>query len=208
MEKDAYKTILKSGNEALYKEKGSKFFAYAFPVQSETEVEAALDQLKTKHHKARHFCYAWQIGQNYEHFRVNDDGEPGNSAGMPIYGQLQAYDVTNILVVVVRYFGGTKLGVGGLISAYKISAQMALDESKILSKTINLEFEVHCEYDKMNLVMRMVKEYDLNLVHQDLALDCNFKISVRQKDFQSIFEKFKAVYGLEVSSEFVQDEEE
>lgn len=208
MEKDAYKTILKPGNEALYKEKGSKFFAYAFPVQSETEVEAALDQLKIKHHKARHFCYAWQIGRNYEHFRVNDDGEPGNSAGMPIYGQLQAYDVTNILVVVVRYFGGTKLGVGGLISAYKISAQMALDESKILSKTINLEFEVHCEYDKMNLVMRMVKEYDLNLVHQDLALDCNFKISVRQKDFQSIFEKFKAVYGLEVSSEFVQDEEE
>ncbi|WP_127846381.1 IMPACT family protein [Psychroflexus aestuariivivens] len=208
MEKDAYKTISKPGNEALYKEKGSKFFAYSFPVQSETEVEAALDELKTKHHKASHFCYAWQIGQNYEHFRVNDDGEPGNSAGMPIYGQLQAYDVTNILVVVVRYFGGTKLGVGGLISAYKISAQMALDESKILSKTINLEFEVHCEYDKMNLVMRMVKEYDLNLVHQDLALDCNFKISVRQKDFQSIFEKFKAIYGLEVSSEFAQDEEE
>ncbi|MFN2262395.1 MAG: YigZ family protein [Psychroflexus sp.] len=208
MEKDAYKTILKPGKEVLYKEKGSKFFAYAFPVESETDVENALNQLKTKHHKARHFCYAWQMGQNYEHFRVNDDGEPGNSAGMPIYGQLQAYEVTNILVVVVRYFGGTKLGVGGLISAYKISAQMALDESKILSKTINLDFDVHCEYDKMNLVMRMVKEYDLKLVHQDLALDCDFIISVRKNDFQSIFEKFKAVYGLEVSSEFAQDEEE
>src|SRR5699024_1705248 len=105
------------GGEGLYKAKGSKFYSYAFPVKDETEVEQALVELKEKHHKARHFCYAWQLGRNYDHYRANDDGEPSNSAGMPIYGQLQAFEVTDILVVSVRYFGGTKLGVGGLITA-------------------------------------------------------------------------------------------
>ncbi|MBZ9651267.1 IMPACT family protein [Psychroflexus montanilacus] len=202
MEKDAYKTINRAGSEILFKEKASKFFGYTFPVVSEDEVERAIADLKSKHNKAGHFCYAWQMGENYEHFRVNDDGEPSNSAGMPILGQLQNFEVTNVLVVIVRYFGGTKLGVGGLISAYKTAAKMALENSKIISKTINLSFEVACEYDKMNLVMRLVKEYDLEIIEQDLKLKCKFKIGVRKKEFESIYEKFEAVFGFEVSSEF------
>ena len=136
-EKDTYKTILKPGKETLFKERGSKFFGYAFPVKTEDEVKDYIEELKKKHHTARHFCYAWQLGKSYDSYRANDDGEPSNSAGMPIYGQLQAFDVTNVLVVSVRYFGGTKLGVGGLIQAYKTSAQLALEASKIVKRTID-----------------------------------------------------------------------
>lgn len=202
MEKDAYKTINRPGSEILFKERASKFFGYAFPVLKEDDVEDAIAELKSKHNKAGHFCYAWQIGENYEHFRVNDDGEPSNSAGMPILGQLQNFEVTNVLVVVVRYFGGTKLGVGGLISAYKTAAKMALENSKLVIKTINLDFNVTCEYDKMNLVMRLVKEYDLDVIEQDLKLDCQFKIGVRKKEFEKVYDKFEAVFGFEVSSDY------
>ncbi|MBZ9627501.1 YigZ family protein [Psychroflexus sp. CAK57W] len=207
MEKDAYKTIDRPSSEILFKERASKFFGYAFPVVSEDDVESALLELKSKHNKAGHFCYAWQIGKNYEHFRVNDDGEPSNSAGMPILGQLQNFEVTNILIVVVRYFGGTKLGVGGLISAYKTAAKLALENSKLVSKTINLDFDVTCEYDKMNLVMRLVKEYDLEILEQDLKLNCQFKIGVRKKEFEMIYDKFEAVFGFEVSSSHKTEEE-
>ncbi len=207
MKDDVFKTINRPGSEILLKEKASKFFAYSFPILSETDVETAIDSLKSKHSKAGHFCYAWQMGENYEHFRVNDDGEPSNSAGMPILGQLQNFEMTNTLVVVVRYFGGTKLGVGGLISAYKTSAKMALEASKIITKTINLEFDVICEYDKMNLVMRLVKEYDLDILSQDLKLNCKFKISVRKKDFEAIYKKFDNVFGFQVSSEHKPEEE-
>lgn len=202
MENDVYKTIERPSLEVLFKEKASKFFAYAFPVTSEDDVESFIDTLKSKHPKAGHFCYAWQMGENYEHFRVNDDGEPSNSAGMPILGQLQNFELTNILVVVVRYFGGTKLGVGGLISAYKTAAKLALEESQLLSKTIDIEFHVKCEYDKMNLVMRLVKEYDLEIIDQELKIDCKFKIGVRKKDFDKIYKKFDAVFGFEVDSVF------
>lgn len=207
MKDDVFKTINRPGSEILFKEKASKFFAYSFPILSETDVETAIDSLKSKHSKAGHFCYAWQMGENYEHFRVNDDGEPSNSAGMPILGQLQNFEMTNTLVVVVRYFGGTKLGVGGLISAYKTAAKMALEASKIITKTINLEFDVVCEYDKMNLVMRLVKEYDLDILSQDLKLNCKFKISVRKKDFEAIYKKFDNVFGFQVSSEHKPEEE-
>ena len=207
MENDAYKTIEQPGSEILFKEKASKFFAYAFPVVSEPEVESCLEDLKSKHNKAGHFCYAWQMGESYEHFRVNDDGEPSNSAGMPILGQLQNFELTNVLVVVVRYFGGTKLGVGGLIFAYKTAAKMAIENSKVISRTINFTFEVACEYDKMNLVMRMVKEFDLDIIKQDLKLNCKFLIGVRKKDFKSIYEKFDSVFGFEVRSEFKNEHE-
>ena len=126
MEKDTYKTIEAATPEILFKEKGSKFYGYALPVASEMEAKEHLETLKKQHHNARHWCYAWQLGKQYEFYRANDDGEPSNSAGMPIYGQLQSFEVTNTLVVVVRYFGGTKLGVGGLIQAYRTAAQMAL----------------------------------------------------------------------------------
>lgn len=199
MEADAFNTIDEESPEILYKIKSSKFFATAFPVKTEEDIENAIEKLKKKHHKARHFCYAWQLGQNYEHYRANDDGEPSNSAGMPIYGQLQAYEVTNILIVVVRYFGGTKLGVGGLISAYKISAQMALDESKILKKLITKSIYVNCNYDMMDQVMRLTNDLNLKIVSQNLELDCNFEIEIRKNKYVEYYEKFNHIYGLNVS---------
>jgi putative IMPACT (imprinted ancient) family translation regulator len=130
--KDTYNTIANPSEQILLKEKSSKFFGYAFPIQSEEELKPILDQLKKKHPHAGHFCYAYQIGTEILSYRANDDGEPSNSAGMPIYGQIQSFAVTNAAVVVVRIFGGTKLGVGGLISAYKTAAQMTLEASEII----------------------------------------------------------------------------
>lgn len=198
MEKDVYKTILQAGEETLFKEKGSKFYGYAFPVTTEEDINARLEELKTKHHKARHWCYAWQLGKNYEHYRANDDGEPSNSAGLPIYGQLQAFEVTNILVVVVRYFGGTKLGVGGLITAYKTSAKMALEVSKILTKTIKTEFEVTFDYPDMNKVMRVIKEKKLKVIEQEFLIRCKIILAVREKTAEDIFSIFDGIYGVKI----------
>ena len=139
---DLYYSIASSVSDIIYKEKGSKFIGYAYPVSSEEDIELALANVKQKQHKARHFCYAWQLEKDYSRFRANDDGEPSNSAGMPIFGQLQAFNLTNCLVVVVRYFGGTKLGVGGLISAYKTTAQQTLQQAKITKHTIDEQFKI------------------------------------------------------------------
>ncbi|WKD84669.1 IMPACT family member YigZ [Polaribacter huanghezhanensis] len=196
--KDSYKTIEKPSKETLFKDRNSKFFGYAFPVLNEDDVKEAIDGLKKKHHAARHFCYAWQLGTETISYRANDDGEPNNSAGMPIYGQMQAFEVTNILIVSVRYFGGTKLGVGGLINAYKNSAQLALEASIILDKTINIEYQLSFGYDLMNKVMRIVKEKNLNIVSQQLELDCQYVISVRKKDATTIFEIFTNLYKVEI----------
>ncbi len=198
MEKDTYKTILKASEEVLFKEKGSKFFGYAFPVSSDEEVKEHIETLKKQHHSARHWCYAWQLGKNYEHYRANDDGEPSNSAGMPIYGQLQSFDVTDILVVVVRYFGGTKLGVGGLIQAYKATAQMALETCKIVKRTIDETFLLKFEYPEMNTVMRIIKDEDIKLIDQKMELNCEFKIAVRKKEAERVFEVFESTYKVTV----------
>lgn len=198
--KDTYKTISRPSKEVLFKEKNSKFFGYAFPVTSEEEVKEYIEDLKKKHHQARHWCYAWQLGKEEEnkHFRANDDGEPSNSAGMPIYGQIQSFDVTDILIVVVRYFGGVKLGVGGLIQAYKAAAQMALENSSLVERTVDKEFEVNFDYPEMNIVMRTIKENNLHVVSQDLGLDCKIYLSVRKKDAAEIFEKFSSIYKVEI----------
>ena len=193
-EKDTYKTILKASEASLYKEKGSKFFGYAFPVTNEEKIKEYIHYLKKEHHSARHWCYAWQLGTSYEKYRVNDDGEPSNSAGMPIFGQLQAFDVTNVLVVVVRYFGGTKLGVGGLIQAYKTAAKMSLEVSKIVEKTIDINFEVKFEYPEMNVVMRIIKEENLSITDQKMELNCSIELAVRKKDAARIFELFEKTY--------------
>lgn len=197
-EKDTYKTITKASEETLFKEKGSKFFGYAFPVKTENDVNQYLDIVKEKHKSARHFCYAYQLGTDSVYFRANDDGEPSNSAGMPIYGQIQSFDVTNVLVVVVRYFGGTKLGVGGLISAYKTSAKMILDVSKIIEKTIDIIFEIGFDYKNMNKVMRVIKEKNLNIINQKLELDCKIFISVRKSLVTEIKEIFTSIYEVSV----------
>jgi uncharacterized YigZ family protein len=195
---DVYKTIEQPSEETLFKEKGSKFFGYAFPVASEGAVKEALEELRKKHHTARHFCYAYQLGIDIIRFRANDDGEPNNSAGMPIYGQIQAFEVTNILIVSVRYFGGTKLGVGGLMSAYKLSAQMALEASDILKKTIKIAYQLTFNYDLMNAVMRIIKERNIDIVDQKLEMECQYTIAVRKKDAETIFAIFENLYKVTV----------
>lgn len=199
--KDTYKTISKPSEEVLFKEKNSKFFGYAFPITTEEEAKTHIEELKKKHHQARHWCYAWQTGkeENDLHFRANDDGEPSNSAGMPIYGQIQSFDVTDILVVVVRYFGGVKLGVGGLIQAYKTAAQMALENSRIVVRTVNRTFIIKFDYPEMNIVMRLIKENNLEILKQELQLDCTIYISVRKKDAEEIFGKFDSVYKVSIT---------
>ena len=200
MENDTYKTIVKPNDEVLFKDQNSKFFGYAFPVKNEDEVKAHIENLKKQHHSARHWCYAYQIGFEEPDliYRANDDGEPNNSAGMPIYGQIQSFEVTNVLIVVVRYFGGVKLGVGGLINAYKTTAQMALEACKIVTKTINVDFVITFDYKNMNKVMRVIKEKNLNIINQKLELDCQITISVRKKDASTIASIFESIYEVEI----------
>ena len=198
MDSDTYRTILKPSPEVLFKDKNSKFYGYVFPVNNEDEVKLNIDNLKKQHHSARHWCYAYQIGEEDFMFRAIDDGEPGNSAGMPIYGQIQSFNVTNILVVVVRYFGGVKLGVGGLINAYRTAAQMALEASKIKELTINIDFLISFDYKNMNKVMRIIKEKNLNIVNQKMELDCKITISVRKKDSEMIFQLFNGLFEISI----------
>jgi len=201
-EKDTYKTITKASEETLFKDKNSKFYGFAFPVLIIEDVKTHIETLKKQHHSARHWCYAYQIGteKNNIVFRANDDGEPNNSAGMPIYGQIQSFEVTNILIVVVRYFGGVKLGVGGLINAYKTSAQLALEASKIVTKTININYRITFDYKNMNKVMRIIKEKKLNITNQTLELDCNIEISVRKKDSKVVFETFQNLFEIKIKT--------
>lgn len=196
--KDTYKTITKPSEETLFKDRNSKFFGYAFPVFSEEEIKERLEELRKQHHTARHHCYAWQLGTEKTRFRANDDGEPSNSAGQPIYGQIQSFEVTNVLIVSVRYFGGTKLGVGGLINAYRTSAQLALEASDIVEKTIDIHYKLKFGYDMMNKVQRIIKERNLDIINQKLELDCEYTISVRKKEAENIFEIFDNLFKVEI----------
>lgn len=200
IEKDTYNTILKPSEESLFKDRNSKFFNYAFPVLNEEDVKTHIEALKKQHNNAGHWCYAYQLGTDKISYRANDDGEPSNSAGMPIYGQIQSYKVTNILIVVVRYFGGTKLGVGGLINAYRTGAQMALDHSKIVKKTINIDYVIAFDYKNMNKVMRVIKEKNLTVTNQVLELDCKVFISVRKKDAENAFNAFNSIYEVSIKT--------
>ena len=195
---DTFKTIANPSPEILFKEKNSKFFGYSFPVVTEDDVKNHLEDLKKQHNGARHFCYAYQIGTEEKQYRVNDDGEPNNSAGMPIYGQIQSFDVTNVLIVSIRYFGGVKLGVGGLISAYKISAQMTLEEAEIIEKTIDIPFKVSFDYKNMNKVMRVIKEKNLDIVSQNMNESCEIVISTRKKNAEVIFDIFDTLFEVEI----------
>lgn len=195
---DTYKTIAEASPETLYKEKNSKFFGFAFPITTEEEVKIHIDQLKKEHFSARHWCYAYQLGTTKIQYRANDDGEPNNSAGMPIYGQIQSFDVTNILIVVVRYFGGVKLGVGGLISAYRESAKMALEASSIIEKTIDVHFKITFDYKNMNKVMRVIKEKNLNIVSQNMNENCQIEIATRKKNAETVFDIFTNLFEVDI----------
>ena len=194
---DTYKTIASSVQEVIFKEKSSKFLGYAFPVTSEEEIKAHLEAVKKEHFSARHWCYAWQLGHGTnQRYRANDDGEPNNTAGIPIYGQIQSFELTNILVIVVRYFGGIKLGVGGLVQAYKTTAQLTLQEAEIEEKLITEELRIRFEYPLMNKVMRVVKEQNLNITQQLLTEDCELHLAIRQSDYQRMQELFENIYGV------------
>ncbi|WP_188620764.1 IMPACT family protein [Flavobacterium suaedae] len=198
LENDIYKTLASPSEETLYKEKNSKFFGYAFPINNEDEVKDILEEVKKKHHSARHWCYAFQLGTDQIYYRANDDGEPNNSAGMPIYGQIQSFEVTNVLIVVVRYFGGVKLGVGGLISAYRTSAQMALEASEIIEKTIDVHYTLKFDYPIMNKVMRVIKEKNLDIVSQKMEMDCEVVVSTRKNNAPEVQEAFANLYEVKI----------
>ncbi len=193
---DTYKTITKPSPEVIFKDRGSKFLGYAYPFEREEQVKEYVDILKKSHHKARHWCYAWQLGVEKIQFRANDDGEPNNSAGQPIYGQILSKEVKNVLIVVVRYFGGTKLGVGGLVNAYKTAAQMVLEASNIVEKTVVVRFKLVFDYGDMNKIMRIVKEYQLDIESQKMELHCEFEIAARKNDAEKVrlaFEKLRKI---------------
>ena len=196
--KDTYKTITDASPEILFKEKNSKFYGYAFPVTTEIEIKNHIDSLRKKHFGAVHFCYAYQIGTDSIQFRANDDGEPSNTAGMPIYGQIQSFDVTNILVVVVRFFGGIKLGVGGLISAYRTTAQMTLEASEIIEKTIDIHYIIAFDYKNMNKVMRVIKEKNLTIISQKMENSCEIEIATRKKNAEITFDIFATMFEIDI----------
>ena len=197
--KDTYKTINQPTEEILFKEKNSKFFGYAFPVTTIDEVKIYVEQLKKQHFGAVHFCYAYQIGTEKIEFRANDDGEPSNSAGIPIYGQIQSFGLTNILIVVVRFFGGTKLGVGGLITAYKTTAQLALENASIIEKTIDVHFKIRFDYKNINTVMRIIKEKQLDIDSQKMNENCEIIIVSRKKNAERIFDIFNSLFEITIS---------
>lgn len=194
---DTYKTIAAPVEEVIFKEKSSKFLGYAFPVTSEEEIKAHLEAVKKAHFSARHWCYAWQLGYGrHQRYRANDDGEPNNTAGIPIYGQIQSFELTNVLVIVVRYFGGIKLGVGGLVQAYKTTAQLTLQETEIEEKLITEELVINFDYPLMNKVMRIVKEQNLTITAQHLTESCELHLAIRQSDYAKVEEIFNNLYGV------------
>ncbi|MFV8371297.1 IMPACT family protein [Flavobacterium sp. LB2P74] len=203
--KDTYNTIDFPSSAVLFKEKNSKFFGYAFPIQSEEDVKPLIETLRKQHPNAGHFCYAYQIGTDIVTYRANDDGEPSNSAGMPIYGQIQSFSVTNVLIVVVRIFGGVKLGVGGLISAYKTTAQMVLETCEIVEKTIDIHFIITFDYKNMNKVMRVIKEKKLEIVNQEMEINEDselpigkIEIKTRKKNAEMVFDIFNSMFEIDI----------
>ncbi len=203
---DTYQTIASESEEVLFKEKGSKFFGYAFPIETEDEVKPIIEDLRKLHPHAVHFCYAYQLGTAPKiSYRANDDGEPSNTAGAPIYGQIQSFGVTNILIVVVRIFGGTKLGVGGLIAAYRTTAQMTLEVCEIVEKTIDVQFLISFDYKNMNKVMRVIKEKKLDIISQEMEMDEDTGLPIgkimtktRKKNAESIFDIFDLMFEIDI----------
>lgn len=203
--KDTYNTIAFPSEESLFKEKSSKFFGYAFPIESEDEVKPIIEILKKKHPHAVHYCYAYQIGTETIQYRANDDGEPSNTAGAPIYGQIQSFGLTNVLVVIVRIYGGIKLGVGGLISAYKTSAQITLESCEIIERTIDVPFQISFDYKNMNKVMRVIKEKKLDIASQEMEINEETNLPIgkivvktRKKNAEIIFDTFNSLFEIDI----------
>ncbi len=195
MIEDTYRTISAPSN-GIYKEKGSKFLAFAYPVRTVEEVKTILDQLRKDYYDARHHCYAYILGADKKAWRANDDGEPSGTGGRPIYGQLLSADLTDTLVVVVRYFGGILLGASGLANAYKVAARDALEHAAVVERTVDVAFRLRYEYLMMNDVMRLVKEFGLAPRQQEFNLDCSLVVEVRKSQarrFQDALELLRGV---------------
>lgn len=176
---DVYKTIeLKS--DGFYSEKGSKFYSFIYPIENEQHVKEHLAELKKEYHDASHYVYAFMLGYDKKNFRCSDDGEPANSSGAPILGQIRSFDITNVIIIVVRYFGGTKLGVSGLINAYKTAAIDAISKANIIKKTINVNFEIICNYDNLSFVQNLVKKFNGKIVSQKFLNNCSIVIEIRK----------------------------
>lgn len=195
--KDTYRT-LKSSSEGLFKDKGSKFISIAVPIRSEEDAKEALEEIRKKYHDARHHCYAWALGVEREHYRSNDDGEPSNSAGKPILGRLESHDITQLLIVVVRYFGGVKLGVGGLINAYRSAAEDAILNGKIVKRKQKMHFTVFFEYPQMNDIMQVIKNNKLAQIDQDFALSCKIKLTCPNADYSQVKDVFLAIENVKI----------
>jgi len=194
---DTYKTI-SVASEGIFKDRGSKFIGLAYPVTTEEEVKKIVTHLKKEHHGANHHCYAFRLGADKQHFRANDDGEPSNTAGKPILAQIQSNDLTNILVVVVRYFGGTLLGVSGLINAYKMAAAEALKNASIIEKTVNEIYKIQFDYLQMNNVMKIVKDEKLKIVSQKHEISCETIFSVRKNNADKTSDLLKKIEGVKL----------
>jgi len=192
---DTYKTI-QEPSEGVYRDKGSKFIAYLYPLSSESDVKDIIIALKAEHPKARHHCWALRLSPDRTMFRLNDDGEPSGTAGRPILNTLLSNELTNILAVVVRYFGGTLLGVPGLINAYKSATAEAVKNAKIVEKTVNSVFSIEFVHSKMNEVMKIVKEEDLKISHQSFDLTCSFSLEIRNSQVNKVLGKLEKVEGL------------
>ncbi len=195
---DTYLTI-NATSEGLFKEKGSKFIAYAYPVSTEEDIKNNLAVLRKLHPSARHHCYAYRLGADKQAYRANDDGEPSNTAGKPIFGQIQSKDLTNVLVVIVRYFGGTLLGVSGLINAYKQAAADALANATIIEKTVDEVYEIKFEYLQMNDVMKIIKDEALTILSQNFELTCVLSFSVRKSNSIKVYDMFSKISNLEIN---------
>lgn len=192
---DTYLTI-KTNAEIIYRDKGSRFLTYAYPVQDEQQIREILQRLKKEHHTANHHCYAYRLGADKLNCRANDDGEPSNTAGKPILGQIQSADLTDILIVVVRYFGGTLLGVSGLIHAYKTSAAEVIKAAEIIEKHIMFQYTVHFGFEQMNDVMKLLKQYDAAIKGQQFDNECEISFDLRKSESVICEEKLKKVKGL------------
>lgn len=194
---DTYKTI-ENPAEGVFRDRGSKFLAYAYPISSENDIKAIVTRLKSEHPKANHHCWAMRLTIDRLVFRVNDDGEPSGTAGRPILNTLLSKDLTNLVVVVVRYFGGTLLGVPGLINAYKAATENALNQSVIISKTVNDVYTISFDYLQMNDVMRIIKEEGLGVLNQQFDNDCSIQLSIRKTQVEQALFKLSKVNGSQV----------
>lgn len=193
---DDHFLTISSVSEGEYKDKGSKFLAFAYPVSSEEEIKEILQSKKKEYYDARHVCYAYRLGFPDEHYRVNDDGEPSGTAGKPIYGQILSAGITDVLILVVRYFGGTKLGVSGLINAYREAARSAIEENRIKQQIITKTLKINFSYERLNDVMRVLKDEQLSDYTQDFQLDCKMDISIRLSEYDKITNRLLGIYGI------------